>query len=1019
MSCQLEDSQIQSWLDGDCDLSQHLQDCPQCQQRMSAMQKLRGRLTPPPSPLGRDFARRTAQQILSVTDKVGPSKPWGVRDNPLVHIVQRERARRMLRAPHPALIFLIYMLPGAVFFRYGDADARWAYFGMLQLGLTVLIPLLLLSLEWVTLSSLVRGRCLEEILQTGLGPSMVSDTLALNGLRSLMPALLLTGLALLPLHPQGLLLWLPMTILAFTCSGYLSQAHLVGRNWPRLISFLGVAAVAGALAAPMPWNFLSGAVLALLGLAARRQSVNSLSEQQQGLPTVRAGRRIWAVQTWLARRLPEVAILQRELLRRNLFNLAVLSGNLGICVASYTMFGWNAYSWPLFAAACSLLCAFSLVNREKDGGAFEVLLQSGLQPSEWWRSAQWLAGIQMAPALLAAVLAAGWQNRALGSFSQLAAGLGTACSLLVSLHAGAVIGANLGLKTSTSRQAASRGVMELALLGLSSLLMIGLVPTLLGPGSLLMSLLRPLGIQMQDALEGFAVLPVMLALYLRVRSLQKMSTFNPWTSGLALCAPICVWLQLATSYQYGVGGEANYYAGVSLLIALGWSWWAAPLAKNPGPKRWISLATGYVLAQVLGLPLLVWCLSILRNFASSSVPQALHEIDSFQLLACSTGAAWLIYLLGRQRGWQAPPAPTCWRRRSAWAGLTLLCLLSSFAWGMLRLKNTPRAHAAEFESFLASHQAPVQGPSWLRRTIRDANVAQHMYLPSLTDGSLNNTYNTRDFNNYLKHRQQFEQLFNQLLEDPARGNQQDREWALQLLEMQCNSDLEGRRLDSVLHDLDQMARFCRQADQLGYPRTRASCLRLRSRAFLACRSQVWTESGLRRLDDILTGMPDDEKHNRRIQDQLAVHAYDLIRNNQAGRGERLNADPVTRFFLQQQAELFLDAYLSGQTGHWGSDLARGVLWQMNWNSQRESDQRKLAYGVNRIARLLEGVRLDTGHYPTSLSSPQSGLRIAYHPTADGSYYLRAWLPRAGGRPMVLTSSGPSYKLSDFYDYWED
>ena len=75
MSCQLNDSQIQSWLDGDSDESQHLADCPECQQRMLSMQKLRSRLVPPPSPLGRDFARRTAQHVLRVSDVIKPNKP--------------------------------------------------------------------------------------------------------------------------------------------------------------------------------------------------------------------------------------------------------------------------------------------------------------------------------------------------------------------------------------------------------------------------------------------------------------------------------------------------------------------------------------------------------------------------------------------------------------------------------------------------------------------------------------------------------------------------------------------------------------------------------------------------------------------------------------------------------------------------------------------------------------------------------------------------------------------------------
>ncbi|MFN8606793.1 MAG: hypothetical protein U0931_04635 [Vulcanimicrobiota bacterium] len=1017
MSCQLDDNQIQSWLDGECDLHQHLQVCPDCQLRLSAMQKLRGRLTPPPSPLGRDFARRTAAHILKVSDKVGPSRPWSLRENPLIHIVQRERARRMVRAPHPLAIALLYLLPGAFVFNYGDADASWAYFGMLRLGLTVLVPLLLLSLEWVTLSSLVRGRCLEEILQTGLPPAMVSDTLALNGLRSLLPALLVTGLALLPIHPQGLLMWLPMTLVAFSAAGYLSQAHLVGRTWARWLTLVGATLVTCSLAAPLPWNVLGGALLVALGWAARAQSIQSLNAQQQGLPQRKNSRRILPFQTWLAARLPELAVLQRELRRRNLFGMSILGANLGICAAAYTMFGRSAYCWPLFAAGAALLSGFGLVNREKDSGAFDVLTHSGLQPRDWWLSAQWLAGVQMAPSFVAAVAFAAWQASPLGLFSLTASALGTACSLLVSLHAGAVIGTTISLNTTTSRQAAFRTMQEVARLALTSLLILGLVPALLGPRSLLTSLLAPLGIEMHDALEGFAVLPVMLALYWRSRSLRESSAFNPWTTSLAFTLPVCIWVQVLNSSFYRPSGESSTYAGFSLLLGLAWSWWAAPLAQKPGPRRWAGLVASYTLTQLLGLPVLMWCLTILHGFAYDNLPEALADIETPQLLAFGAASGWLIYLLGILRDWKAPAAGN-WRSRSLWAGGLALCGLTFFGLGLAHLKNQPRVHASEFETFLSGNRNRPQPASLLRPALRSAQISENMYLSQFQVGNLNDDYNRRDYDKFRQHSQEFQNLFGRLLRDPAVGNQRDREWALQLLEMQCNDHLHQLQTELVLADLEQSRDFCVQASRLRYRGLRNQCLRLRSRAFLACRGLAWNRPQLDRLEQVLNSLPDDEKRVRASQDKAVAEVYQIMRSSNFREFETQARGRLAQYYMEQQAELFLDRYLDGQTGQTGRDLASNYLWRLTWNRQLESDQWKIAVTANRLALALERMRLQNGRYPASLPTRDHGLRLAYRVQPDGTYSLKIWLARVPHRPLMLTSLGASYMLTNSNDYFE-
>lgn len=1017
MSCQLNDSQIQSWLDGDSDESEHVSQCSECQQRLLSVQKLRSRLSPPPSPLGRDFARRTAQHVLRVSDVVKPQKPltswWSrLRDNPLLHVVQRERARRMLRMPGLAAILLLYLLPGGFVFQYGDIDARWAYFGMVQVGLTVLIPLFLLSLEWTSLSALVRGRCLEEMLQTGLEPAVVSDTLALSGLRSLLPALLMTGVALLPVHPQTLLVWLPMTALAFSAAGYLSQAHLVGRGWPRWLSFLGAAAVAGSLGAPAPWNFLSATILAGLGYSARRQSVESLELQQQGrLPAPRRQRgSTW--QAWLARRLPDLALLQRELRRRNLFTPAILASNVGVCIAAYTAFGKSAFSWPMLAGVAGLLAAFSLVQREKDGGAYEVLLHSGLRPRDFWTSAVWLAALQCLPACLAGVLFASYQAWSVSWFSAAAFALGTGLSLYVSLHAGAIIGACIGVASQNSRQASTRCVQEAAILGLLSLLMLGLVPPLVGSGSPLSMFLESIGLTLSDALDGISILPVMLALHLRARSLNGSGFgFNPWTFSLALLVPVCLWLQISTSsFFQDATNEANTCTGVALLLGLVWAWWATPLATNPGRNRWILLSLSYATTLLLGIPLSMWSVAILGRFRSESLPVGLGQLDSLPMVALMAAAAWLIYLLGMRFQWKAEASHNL-GRRTLWAGGLALALVTCFIQGMLSLARTPRPHAPQFASFLAENLIPPtpRGPSEIRMLLSKAKVGENWgYLAG--SYHLQKPSSLRDIAPYQG---RLQELVGQLLASPTHGSPQDRFDAVHILEMQAEQALYDHQPSHFLAILEKMVSLCQQVVTIRPDSSRRLCSRIRLQVFLAVRSQVWTPSQLDRLDQLQAALPDGPRQMRAGRDLAAAQHYLLLLSNQSYYFPTHDNSPITRFFLRQQAEIFLENYLAGRMGTTGVSLAQSHLYQVTlWQMEEAADQTMLI-ACDRLVIDLERWKLKHGSYPATWTQTRKGIRLAYQPKAD-SYYLKAWMPRIERRPIILTSPGPEVRLTAPY-----
>lgn len=1008
MSCQLNDSQIQSWLDGDSDETQHLSQCPECQQRMISMQKLRSRLAPPPSPLGRDFARRTAQHVLRVSDVVKPHKPRGgwwsrLRDNPLVHVVQRERARRLLRLPGLAAILLLYLLPGGFIHQYGEVDANWAYFGMVQIGLTLLIPLFLLSLEWATLSSLVRGRCLEEMLQAGLEPVLVSDTLALGGLRSLLPALLMIGFALLPVHPQSLLVWLPLTALAFSASGYLSQAHLLGMGWPRWLSFLGAGAVAGCLGAPAPWNLVSAAVLFTLGLAARHQSVGSLTLQQQGRMPAPRRQRGSAWQIWLARRLPDLALLQRELRRRNLLTLGVLAGNLGVCLAVYTAFSSSAFSWPLLAGCAGLLAAFSLVQKEKDGGAYEVLLHSGLRSRDFWASAVWIAGLQFLPACLAAILFTFYQAWSVNPPTACLATLGTGISLFVSLRAGAVIGASIAVAAQSPRQASTRCIQEAALLCLASLLTVGLVAPLFGSGSPLSLLLQVLGLNLSDALEGIAVLPVMLALHLRARSLSGPSfVFNPWTFSLAMLVPLCLWFQIAShNYYRNSNSQANSCTGMAILVGLLWAWWAAPAAQQPGKLRWLWLSLSYAVTLLIGLPVTTWSLAFVGQLKSELLPISLFELDWLQTIGIVAATAWLVYLLGVRLHWRTNGNGGL-GSRSLWAGGLAALMVTYFAHGMLSLFHTPRPHAAEFEAFVAHNSQPRLTHSSLQRLLRLANILHEPYR-----GGHVKLEDPSELAGLRGREQRLRDLLAPLLANERSGSPLDRSNAINVLFLQADQALYHHQPARYLELLEKMSTLCAQLE-----RNRAgsglkkACL-LRRQILLAVRSQAWTVAQLEKIDRMQTDLPDGPAQLRAARDGQAAQHYQYLLTNREYQSTAASKDPVSRFFARQQAEIFLEHYLSKALPS-DSLVFRNTYW-----SELSDSEQQLLRACCRLVIDLERWKLTHGAYPPSWSQHPNGTRVFYQ-NLGNSYHLKVWMPRVERMPLIWTSQGPEWRMNSIH-----
>lgn len=728
MNCPHPEEQISAWLDGEVDLSAHALECTDCQQKMAALQKLRSRLSAPPSPLGKDFARRTATHILrtSLTDHMVrqsaselQSSWWQrIRNNPLVAILGRERNRHLLRLPSLLGLLLLYLVP-TLWANGLEADARWAYFGTVQLGIMVGLPLYLLSIEMTTLSSLVRGRCLEELLQTGLPPGQLCDTLAWNGLMALGPALALCTTCLLLVDPNPTTAsWLPVSLITFWACSYLAQLALLGVKPARRTALAALLLTCAGLLSPFPWNLLVGVTTGATGWRARRFSIDFLQRVQAGQSQSSARQNPTPWQEWLIRRLPDLALLQRELRRSprallSPFNLLAPA----LALATFYVRGDQTppMTWICLASVVAAYLSLNLVAREKESSSYELLLHSGLKAGDWVQSALWLNLIRMGPTLLVACFYQGIPV-AFGYTMQV---IQLLASAIVCLWAGTVVGVAAGLQTAGARQALQKALGQLAQVALQSAFWFALTAVALN------SLSYDWRYSALEAASAFAWVFPVLFLYTRARRTTR-SDFQP-LNGLSLRTWLAGPLPLGLLAYVNLNSQIRLLGVETLLTGLGcvlWAWWWQPLEgklRRASLKTW-TLAVLSLLIWVLAWDTTLTLLYLRWEWDYASVLEALPGIHQAGWQGLGLWGLLLAGWCRRKAGSENPPSgeSVAFPRRSLAIGTLWAFLLAGLVvaygpdgWGK-------KSHPDDLKRFLQENSmiSPVQGSTPAREIAR-------------------------------------------------------------------------------------------------------------------------------------------------------------------------------------------------------------------------------------------------------------------------------------------------------------
>ncbi len=319
---------LSAWIDGEAtreearEVQAHLEGCPDCREVRDALCSLAGSAPTVPMPeLPAGFAARTrklveerterawdvrarklADRLAGWLDRLIPA-PQGLAKGPLlalqgaagvldqaagtgngagqadaVSALLATRAQRSGARPPSFWFFLAlttYGLPAAILALMDEKSLAVGFLVWVGMGLLVALPWYHFRTDLAVLVSLRRGRCLEEILGSGLEPFRIVDTLARFGLRSLFRVGLPVALVLLagapmtrhllgswwaplrdPLQAAMLVpVWLVLVGVLFSVGSYAAQAMvLFSRGGERS----GPATLAVALALFVPAASLVG-----------------------------------------------------------------------------------------------------------------------------------------------------------------------------------------------------------------------------------------------------------------------------------------------------------------------------------------------------------------------------------------------------------------------------------------------------------------------------------------------------------------------------------------------------------------------------------------------------------------------------------------------------------------------------------------------------------------------------------------------------------------------------------------
>lgn len=466
---------------------------------------------------------------------------------PLVRLLSSQAERRgfhRLKVWAGLSVFL-FLAPTGLMALLGSGESlelRW-FVSTFAFSMAVLVPVGQLFGDAALLSSLRRGRCLEEVVGTLTPPREVVDQVATFSLVSVLRmgaavALPLLFGCLIAAAPQDRLevlvacvAWFPLAAAVVLVGSYTMQAAAV---WSRkgetgvaatLLSFGVPAVLCAAWGSPASLGFAAGALVAL-GIGARWLAIRGLDRACEPVAPVasRAGARGWSV-------LRNNPIALREACRRSGMPLPrhwLIVGGLALLVAwaasgipgaremAALTVGVFAFMQPLFASAETA----KAVLLEREGSSLEALASTGLDARTFvdgWAAAAWFPRLVETLLVMlvagAVALVGNWDGMAFAMFN------------LPDALARIVLGSYLGLFVAGFAKARRDTVMLLlaAWVGCSLLASVatGIIAATFAMASMSLtgSFMMPLYVGMATALTLFWAVVVRALALSRMRSL--------------------------------------------------------------------------------------------------------------------------------------------------------------------------------------------------------------------------------------------------------------------------------------------------------------------------------------------------------------------------------------------------------------------------------------------------------------------------------------------------------------------
>lgn len=517
--------ELSLYLDGEADEAtrdkvQHmLETSAEARQMLADLQEA-GRVATRPNPpeLPSDFAARTAVRVLETRawwellwERLTGSEPGTPEGAHPVTAFLAARSRRAASAfPGFAFVALLFGIPGL--FLAGHPETMRFYAGTTAIALMIGLPWYYFRFEVSLLTSLRRGRCLEDLLCAGLEPRGIVDTLATHSVRAIVKLAVPALLVLLPCvlafpvehRPLALglgLAWLPATLALFWVGSYVTQFLIAwsrrgeGTSVPQVglaLLLFGVPLGLG-LAASNFWGRQEWALAAGLGVSAvifltvasrglaiwalqNASTVDKLNEQG---PLAGSGRRNRWVRSW-----SENPIVARERCRHASATPGGLAGvvagrALAMALPALWAVGLTLVSpeelptmlWGGLAALVALMFlrgaqrTLGAVVGERERGTWEALLQTGISAptftAGWVQVAALPLLVECLPGLAVMLAAAVMLPHGLAESAGLAVVFGAmgALCLLLAPAVGALVGLGLSARSGSHREAGSRLVL--------------------------------------------------------------------------------------------------------------------------------------------------------------------------------------------------------------------------------------------------------------------------------------------------------------------------------------------------------------------------------------------------------------------------------------------------------------------------------------------------------------------------------------------------------------------------------